>query len=207
MTFSISPQPLTIDPAAAERSAQEMSLSFLNGVNPSLYTDLIMSSGLFQGSAGDVSKLQADQKMKFTSLTHLTERAPEDGPLVDGQSDLVSSEAGGIESGVTTQAGDPIFLFTDPIHANVVLGRIGADAVQASSGDVAFALFLEDGEDRTPAGFWIVEYAAMFNSDPDLPNNPINALSVHAQVNAGERAAFSFDGVDWVVKAFIKIME
>ena len=48
MSFSVSTQPLTIDPAAG-RSAQEMSLSVLNGVDPSIYTELIMSSGLFQG--------------------------------------------------------------------------------------------------------------------------------------------------------------
>jgi len=54
MSFSVSTQPLTIDPAAG-RSAQEMSLSVLNGVDPSIYTDLIMSSGLFQGNPADLS--------------------------------------------------------------------------------------------------------------------------------------------------------
>ena len=137
----------------------------------------------------------------------MTDHASLDGQIIDGNGDLSSHESLGVDSGVTTQAGDPIYLFTDPHHANVILGRVGADGFSAASGNVAFALFLEDSGDRAPAGFWIVEYAAMFNSDPDLPNNPINALSVHAQVNAGERAAFSFDGVDWVVKAFIKIME
>ena len=55
------------------------------------------------------------------------------------------------DSGLTTLDGNKIFLYTDPTNDNIVYGREGTNSTPNASGDVVFALYIEQNTDLTAA--------------------------------------------------------
>ena len=93
----------------------------------------------------------------------------------------------GDTSGLFTNDGEEIFLFTDTGNDNIVLGK-------TTAGAITFAVFLE--ETGSPVGggkFWSIQYEALEHTDPTNPDDSLN-LGTNLKVAVSEEINFSFAG-------------
>ncbi|MBR0785146.1 DUF5801 repeats-in-toxin domain-containing protein [Bradyrhizobium iriomotense] len=100
----------------------------------------------------------------------------ENGGALDGDS-----------SGLFTNDGEEVFLYTDTVNDNIVLGKTAA-------GVIVFAVYLEETGSPVSGGkFWSVQYEALQNPDATNPDDSID-LGTHLKVAASEVINFSFAG-------------
>src|SRR5262245_54345608 len=93
----------------------------------------------------------------------------------------------GDTSGLFTNDGEEIFLFTDSLNENIVLGKTAAGAI-------AFALFLEETGSPVSGGkFWSIQYEALEHPDATNPDDSID-LGNNLKVAASEQINFGFAG-------------
>src|SRR5215813_4611210 len=93
----------------------------------------------------------------------------------------------GDTSGLFTNDGEEIFLFTDTANDNIVLGKTAAGAI-------AFAVFLEETGSPVSGGkFWSIQYEALEHPDATNPDDSID-LNGNLKVAASEAINFSFAG-------------
>src|SRR5215475_14435854 len=93
----------------------------------------------------------------------------------------------GDSSGLFTNDGEEIFLFTDTVNDNIVLGKTAAGAI-------AFAVFLEETGSPVSGGkFWSIQYEALEHPDATNPDDSID-LNGNLKVAASEAINFSFAG-------------
>jgi Domain of unknown function (DUF5801) len=101
----------------------------------------------------------------------------------------------GASSGLFTNDGDQIFLFTDTGNDNIVLGRVGAGGVADPSGAIVLAVFIEQTGTPTVSGgkFWSIQYEALEHPDATNPDDSKD-LSLSLNVTTGENINFGFAG-------------
>ena len=93
----------------------------------------------------------------------------------------------GDSSGLFTNDGEEIFLFTDTVNDNIVLGKTAA-------GVIAFAVFLEEtGSPISGGKFWSIQYEALENPNATNPDDPID-LGTNLKVAVSEEINFGFAG-------------
>src|SRR5215831_9020931 len=93
----------------------------------------------------------------------------------------------GDSSGLFTNDGEEIFLFTDTVNDNIVLGKTAA-------GSIAFAVFLEETGSPVSGGkFWSIQYEALEHPDATNPDDSID-LNGNLKVAASEEINFGFAG-------------
>ena len=93
----------------------------------------------------------------------------------------------GDSSGLFTNDGEEIFLFTDTVNDNIVLGKTAAGAI-------AFAVFLEETGSPVSGGkFWSIQFEALEHPDATNPDDSID-LGSNLKVAASEEINFSFAG-------------
>src|SRR5262245_53219287 len=93
----------------------------------------------------------------------------------------------GDSSGLFTNDGEAIFLFTDTKDDNIVLGKTAAGAI-------AFAVYLQETGSPVSGGkFWSIQYEALHHPDATNPDDSID-LDSHLKVAASETVNFSFAG-------------
>jgi len=90
----------------------------------------------------------------------------------------------GDTSGLFTNDGEEIFLFTDPVNDNIVLGKTAA-------GVIAFAIYLE--QTATGGKIWSVQYEALEHPDGTNPDDSLD-LGSHLKVAVSEVINFGFAG-------------
>jgi len=90
----------------------------------------------------------------------------------------------GDTSGLFTNDGEEIFLFTDPVNDNIVLGKTAA-------GVIAFAVYLE--QTATGGKIWSVQYEALEHPDGTNPDDSLD-LGSHLKVAVSEVINFGFAG-------------
>src|SRR5262245_59083253 len=93
----------------------------------------------------------------------------------------------GDASGLSTNDGEAIFLFTDTVNDNIALGKTAAGAI-------AFAVFLEETGSPVSGGkFWSIQYEALEHPDATNPDDSID-LGSNLKVAVSEEISFSFAG-------------
>src|SRR6266545_5261290 len=93
----------------------------------------------------------------------------------------------GDSSGLFTNDGEEIFLFTDAVNDNIVLGKTAAGAI-------VFAVYLEEtGSPVSGGNFWSIQFEALENPDATNPDDPID-LGNNLKVAVSEEINFSFAG-------------
>jgi hypothetical protein len=93
----------------------------------------------------------------------------------------------GDSSGLFTNDGEEIFLFTDTVNDNIVLGKTAA-------GVIAFAVYLEETGSPVSGGkFWSIQYEALQHPDATNPDDSID-LGSNLKVAVSEQINFSFAG-------------
>src|SRR5215467_12466848 len=93
----------------------------------------------------------------------------------------------GDSSGLFTNDGEEIFLFTDTVNDNIVLGKTAAGAI-------AFAVFLEETGSPVSGGkFWSIQYEALEHPNATNPDDSID-LGEHLKVGVSEQINFGFAG-------------
>jgi hypothetical protein len=84
----------------------------------------------------------------------------------------------GVDSGLRTLAGLPVYLYADPSDAHIVLGRAAS-----ADGPVVVAFYLDESKDAggniIGAKVWSVQYQALRHTDPA---NPDDLLKLDANV-------------------------
>jgi hypothetical protein len=119
-----------------------------------------------------------------------------------GISDLALTDANGDpldgdSSGLFTTEGDEVFLFTDSVNNNIVLGKTaGADGLLGNADDaIVFAVYLEEtGTPLSGAKLWTVQYASLSHLDPTNPDDPDRLdLTDKVFVTAEQALSFNFD--------------
>jgi hypothetical protein len=115
----------------------------------------------------------------------------------DHVSGLSLTDSGGVpfdgtDSGLLTLAGDPIYLFTDSINDNVVLG------IDSNTGDLVFAIYLEEVRDATTSeiiggDFWMALFEPISHPDGDDVNDVVDLAGV-LYVSGESEINFSFTG-------------
>jgi hypothetical protein len=121
-------------------------------------------------SDGDVISISGATTITNLALTDAT------GGALDGDS-----------SGIFTNDGEEIFLFTDTENDNIVLGKTAAGAI-------AFAVYLEETGSPVSGGkLWTIEFEALEHPDATNPDDSKD-LSLNLKVAATEEVNFSFAG-------------
>ncbi|RUX50971.1 hypothetical protein EOA33_07850 [Mesorhizobium sp. M4A.F.Ca.ET.050.02.1.1] len=93
----------------------------------------------------------------------------------------------GDSSGLFTNDGEEIFLFTDTQNDNIVLGK-------TSAGAIAFAVYLEETGSPVSGGkFWSIQYEALEHPDATNPDDSID-LDGNLKVSVSEEINFAFAG-------------
>ena len=93
----------------------------------------------------------------------------------------------GDSSGLFTNDGEEIFLFTDAVNDNIVLGK-------TALGAIVFAIYLEEtGTPVSGGNFWSIQFEALENPDATNPDDPID-LGNNLKVAVSEEINFSFAG-------------
>ena len=113
--------------------------------------------------------------------------------------DAAGHALSGYDSGLKTTAGAEIFLWTDSVDPNIVLGRKGIWStdhyVANASGDIVIAGYLQQtGTPVSGAKMWTVQYQSVFNPDSANPDEPVD-LNNHLWVTANQVKNFSLQGV------------
>ncbi len=114
-------------------------------------------------------------------------------------SDAQGQALDGDASGLKTTAGADIFLWTDSVDGQLVLGRQGVWAgdhyVADASGDIVFAGYLEQtGTPVSGARMWTVQYQSLNHPDAQSPDEPVD-LSQHLWVTVSQAQEFSLAGI------------
>ena len=93
----------------------------------------------------------------------------------------------GDSSGLFTNDGEEIFLFTDTVNDNIVLGK-------TALGAIAFAVFLEETGSPVSGGkFWSIQYEALEHPNASNPDDSID-LNGNLKVAVSEAINFGFAG-------------
>ncbi|TWA93885.1 beta strand repeat-containing protein [Bradyrhizobium stylosanthis] len=93
----------------------------------------------------------------------------------------------GDTSGLFTNDGEEVFLYTDTQNDNIVLGKTAAGAI-------VFAVYLEETGSPVSGGkFWSVQYEALEHPDGTNPDDSLD-LGTHLRVAASEVINFGFAG-------------
>ena len=93
----------------------------------------------------------------------------------------------GDSSGLFTNDGEEIFLFTDTVNDNIVLGKTAAGAI-------AFAIYLEETGSPVSGGkFWSIQYEALQHLDATNPDDSLD-LGNNLKVAVSEVINFAFAG-------------
>ncbi|WLG88225.1 T1SS-143 repeat domain-containing protein [Pseudomonas cucumis] len=94
----------------------------------------------------------------------------------------------GLDSGLDTLDGTSIFLYTDTVNNNILLGRVGG-----ATGAIVFAAYIEEtGSPVTGGKIWTVEYQPLSNPDATDPDDPVD-LEDLVFVGASQNLEFSLD--------------
>ncbi|HVK11482.1 MAG TPA: DUF5801 repeats-in-toxin domain-containing protein, partial [Gemmataceae bacterium] len=110
-------------------------------------------------SAGNVITLDGSQGIFDVALT-----------------DAAGDPLAGTAAGLTTTAGNGIFLYTDAEN-NIALGREGTGAVANPTGAVVFAVVLAEtttGGVLSGAELWVVQFQSIKNPDATNPDDPVD---------------------------------
>jgi hypothetical protein len=80
-----------------------------------------------------------------------------DGPTIDNLAftDIYGNPLDGDQSGLYTVDGNEILLYTDTENDNIVLG------IEEGTGDIVFAIYLDESQDLTSAKIWTIQYEAI----------------------------------------------
>src|SRR5687767_4131025 len=101
--------------------------------------------------------------------------------------DATGGALDGDASGLSTNDGEAIFLFTDTVDDNIVLGKTAAGAI-------AFAVYLEESGSPVNGGnFWSIQYEALEHPDATNPDDSID-LNGNLKVAVSEAINFGFAG-------------
>jgi hypothetical protein len=101
----------------------------------------------------------------------------------------------GDPTGLFTLDGNEIYLYTDSVNPNIVLGREGSGGMADPNGSIVFALFLEPtNASNTAARVWSITFEAL--ADNDAANNPDNRIDLGNSLGIAAAAlqTFNFDG-------------
>jgi T1SS-143 domain-containing protein len=85
-------------------------------------------------------------------------------------SDSAGDPLNGVDSGLDIVGGGDIYLYTDTANDNIVIGRVGG-----STGDIAFAAYLQENTDGTVT-LWMVTYTAIDHPDITDPDDTVSIL-------------------------------
>jgi Domain of unknown function (DUF5801) len=154
----------------------------------------------------DVSTLPAAFSSRLTALgadpATAINAAESDGNVISisgvtgtiGNLTFTDANGGALDgdtSGLFTNDGEEIFLFTDTVNDNIVLGKTAA-------GVIVFAIYLEETGTPVSGGkFWSIQYEALEHpNDPNNPNDPDNSIDLgnNLKVAVSEQINFGFAG-------------
>jgi hypothetical protein len=189
MTIAITTDTLTVnesDAIVSPLQADETTLAAFIAANPTIATYL--SDQTSAGTDGDISTPQVAVQTDFvklsipagTTLQVLTFASDSAG------TDFPTSGAG-IDSGLKTIDGDPIFLYGVEDQPSLLVGRT-VDA----SGDISFALVLQEAVGGSYTG-WVIQYEAQYHDEAGkIGALDFNDLTNKVFVSADSTTAFPF---------------
>ena len=139
----------------------------------------------------------------------LSLQAGSSGTVQTAFTDADGNALSGYDSALQTTDGTAVFLWTDSVDANLVLGRKGIWSVDHfvadPNGDIVFAGYLQQtGTPVTGAKMWTVQYESLFDPDSTNTDEPID-LADHLWVTASEEKTFSLKGVPSGQNLFLMI--
>lgn len=176
MTINITSQNLIIDETAGLQD-DDVASSALQAASAAVYAHLVTDNDFPRSTAGAITTPEVAYQSDFIVFTPSGGSSITDMALTQDASGTPFSTTLGVNSGVTTVEGETIWLFADATNANILLGRTGVDATAAATGDVAFALWLDEASDHLSAGLYMVQYAALYHPDATNPDDQIALLS------------------------------
>ena len=191
MALSFTTQSIVID-ESFDLTDNDITLAQFAADEPALYTHLITANDFPKSSAGDLPDPEIAWQENFINVTVPVGTTLNDIKFAQNNAGLAFSTTLGVSSGMQTIDGVDIWLFADPANANVLLGRVGADGTAAASGDVAFAIVLDEAADHSSAGMYIVQYAALYNPDGTNPDDRLNTLTDKIFISADSTAPILF---------------
>lgn len=183
MTITINTNTLVIDETAGLQD-DDVTAATLQAADATVYAHLVTSNDFPKSTAGDMAEPQVAYRADFITLTPSGGSTIVDMVLAQNASGTPFDLVTGVDSGVSTVTGDKIWLFADSTNPNILLGRTGADATSAASGDVAFSLWLDEAADHQSAGMYMVQYAALYHPDATNPDDRISLLADSIFVSA-----------------------
>ncbi|WP_081729284.1 hypothetical protein [Pseudomonas sp. QTF5] len=93
-----------------------------------------------------------------------------------------------VDSGLDTLDGTSIFLYTDTVNNNIVLGRVGG-----ATGAIVFAAYIEEtGSPVTGGKIWTVEYQPLKHPGTTNPDDPVDLTGL-VFIGASQNLEFSLD--------------
>lgn len=191
MALSFTTQSIVID-ESFDLTDNDISLAQFATDEPALYAHLITSNDFPKSNAGDLSDPEIAWQSDFLNVTVPVGTTLNDITFAQNSAGLAFSTTLGVASGIKTVDGSDIWLFADPSNENILLGRIGADGTLAASGDVAFAIVLDEAADHSSAGLYIVQYAALYNPDGTNPDDRLSTLTDKIFISADSTAPILF---------------
>lgn len=191
MALSFTTQSIVID-ESFDLTDNDISLAQFATDEPALYAHLITSNDFPKSNAGDLPDPEIAWQSDFLSVTVPVGTTLNDITFAQNSAGLAFSTTLGVASGMKTVDGSDIWLFADPSNENVLLGRVGADGTVAASGDVAFAIVLDEAADHSSAGLYIVQYAALYNPDGTNPDDRLSTLTDKIFISADSTAPILF---------------
>lgn len=192
MTINVTTQDLLIDETKGLQD-DDVASSNLQAANPTVYAHLVTDNDFPRSTAGAMTSPEIAYQSDFIRFTPSGGTSINDMILAQDAAGTPFSTATGVDSGVSTVAGDKIWLFADSTSANILLGRIGTDAASSATGDVAFSLWLDEASDHLSAGLYMVQYAALTHPDATNPDDRIALLNdaVFVSVDAIDHQVYS----------------
>ena len=109
--------------------------------------------------------------------------------FTDANGDPLDGNSSGLYTTGGVTDGEEVFLFTDEVNNNIVLGK-------TEGGDIVFAIYLEEtGTPLSGAKMWTVQYESLDHDDPDNPDDPDRLdLTDKVFVTANQSINFGFAG-------------
>lgn len=192
MTINIATNDLIIDETLGLQD-DDIAASTLQAANATVYAHLITDNDFPRSTAGAMTAPEIAFQGDFISFTPSGGASITDMMLAQDASGTPFNTTLGVDSGVSTVEGEKIWLFSDATNPNILLGRIGVDASASATGDVAFALWLDEATDHQSAGLYMVQYAALYHPDDTNNDDRISLLShaVFVSVDTIDQQAFS----------------
>lgn len=191
MALTFTTQSIVIDESASITD-NDITLAQLLADEPLLYAHLITSNDFPKSSAGDLADPEIAWQSGFLSISIPSGTTLKDISFTQNAAGLAFSTTLGVASGMKTVDGQDIWLFADPANENILLARVGANATASASGDVAFAVVLDEAADHASAGLYIIQYAALYNPDGSNPDDRITALTNKIFISADSTAPVVF---------------